>query len=457
MSVPARIIRGLNIDRSPEAPVSGDRLESWKEIAAYLNRSERTVRRWEEKEGLPVHRLAHDKRSSVYGYPGELDAWRESRAQLVAAEPAVAEAPASAPAATPARGHVGRWMAAAVVVALALPVAGFSLINRRARPSPPTPHPEAVRAVERVRFSDNVGRVQIQTGIRYLQEAIRHDPSYAPAWSQLATAHVALSWFGDVPARETLEQAMKEAQRALQLDPLRGAPWRVMAFVSHYRDWDHITAEGQFRKALELSPNDKGASSWFAEFFIDLKRFDEAFVYARQGQEVAPRWLEPITVAGNIHLFSGNHELAMAEYQRALEIEPNHGLTNHFLGRAYLARREYDKAIDQLRKSNDLIGHVPFSLGDLGYALAVAGRRAEAEQLLSGLIAKRDQAYFPAFPIAQIQLGLGRTDAGLDWLERAADERQVGYYMPTVEAQYDSVRSHPRFRAILQRMNLAAE
>jgi hypothetical protein len=90
----------------------------------------------------------------------------------------------------------------------------------------------------------------------------------------------------------------------------------------------------------------------------------------------------------------------------------------------------------------------------LGYALAVGGRRAEAEQLLSSLIAKREQAYFPAFPIAQIQLGLGRTDAGLDSLERAADEWQMGYYLPTVEPQYDSVRSHPRFRAILKRINL---
>ena len=137
-----------------------------------------------------------------------------------------------------------------------------------------------------------------------------------------------------------------------------------------------------------------------------------------------------------------------------LEIEPNHGLTNHFLGRAFLSLRQYDKAIDQLRKSNDLIGNVPFTVADLGYALAVGGRRAEAERLLAGLIAKREQTYFPAFPIAQIELGLGRPDAGLDWLERAADERLMGYYMPTVEPQYDSVRSHPRFRAILQRMNL---
>ena len=55
------------------------RLDLWKEIASYLNRSEKTVRRWEESEGLPVHRLLHEKRSSVYAYTDELDAWRKSR------------------------------------------------------------------------------------------------------------------------------------------------------------------------------------------------------------------------------------------------------------------------------------------------------------------------------------------------------------------------------------------
>ena len=55
------------------------RLDSWKEIASYLNRSEKTVRRWEESEGLPVHRLPHEKRSSVYAYTDELDTWWESR------------------------------------------------------------------------------------------------------------------------------------------------------------------------------------------------------------------------------------------------------------------------------------------------------------------------------------------------------------------------------------------
>src|SRR6187431_1677882 len=79
------IIGRLSAPRKVEVLASPDRLDSWKEIAAYLNRSERTVRRWETNEELPVHRLQHDKRGSVYAYTRELDAWRVSRRVVVEA------------------------------------------------------------------------------------------------------------------------------------------------------------------------------------------------------------------------------------------------------------------------------------------------------------------------------------------------------------------------------------
>src|SRR5262245_1650357 len=77
-------------------PPASDRLDSWKEIAAYLGRTEKTAQRWEQSEGLPVYRLAHQERGSVYAYRSEINAWREAR--RVRSEPAVAAFPASRPA-----------------------------------------------------------------------------------------------------------------------------------------------------------------------------------------------------------------------------------------------------------------------------------------------------------------------------------------------------------------------
>lgn len=63
----------------PEDSPSNARLDSWKEIAAYLKRDVTTVRRWEKREGLPVHRQLHNRRDSIYAYAGELDGWLEAR------------------------------------------------------------------------------------------------------------------------------------------------------------------------------------------------------------------------------------------------------------------------------------------------------------------------------------------------------------------------------------------
>src|SRR6202035_561244 len=202
-----------------------------------------------------------------------------------------------------------------------------------------------------------------------------------------------------------------------------------------------------------LNPREAVAASWFAEFLLDMRRYDEALVYAKKAQDNAPRSLEPLTVAGNIHAFSGNPDLAIPEFQRALEIEPNYGLANHFLGRAYLAKGQTARAIQQLRRSNELLGGVPFSMGDLGYALAAGGQRAEAERMLAEMNRRRQAGYYPAFAIAEVELGLGHIEAALDWLEHAAEERHMGYYQPSADPIYEPLRTIPRFLALMQRMH----
>src|SRR5207247_9761859 len=94
----------------------GRRLESWKEIAAYLGRDVTTVRRWERREGLPVYRILHSKLGSVYAYTTELDAWRDGSAgagtDVADADPVLEMARQ--------RLRVRRWLVVCGVVMLAL-------------------------------------------------------------------------------------------------------------------------------------------------------------------------------------------------------------------------------------------------------------------------------------------------------------------------------------------------
>ncbi|MGC1156921.1 MAG: tetratricopeptide repeat protein [Acidobacteriaceae bacterium] len=130
------------------SPPSDKRLDSWKEIAAYLNRDVTTVQRWEKREGMPVHRHQHDKRGSVYALAGELNAWAKNRSlQAGETDPVPGSAPPAA-AGAPSLGATP-WMrlafALAVIVILGLAIASW--LVRRPRPTasqPPTIHSVAV-------------------------------------------------------------------------------------------------------------------------------------------------------------------------------------------------------------------------------------------------------------------------------------------------------------------------
>ncbi len=207
----------------------------------------------------------------MYAFAWELEAWRESRRQLVEAE---APEPASSPS---ANRRVRWWLPAGALTLVAVAAAAWFLFGRASAPADQH-DPEAVRLVTLASFGGNAGRTQVETGIRYLQDAIRIDPRYASAWANLATAHLVRIWFGEVKPDEALPQVYKEIEEAMRLDPSLGESWRVRAAASHFFEWEHARAESEFRRAIELGPDDPAAFSWYADYLLDLRRFDDARV-----------------------------------------------------------------------------------------------------------------------------------------------------------------------------------
>ncbi|MGB7083458.1 MAG: hypothetical protein WBD54_17645, partial [Candidatus Acidiferrales bacterium] len=120
----------------PSERPSRERLDSWKEIAAYLNRDVTTVQRWERREGMPVHRHLHDKRGSIYALSVELDAWLQSRKPRLEEEQrksSLSEAPAKG---KPDRGESAAprlrgWLALAGMAAIGLLALVYFMSPRR--------------------------------------------------------------------------------------------------------------------------------------------------------------------------------------------------------------------------------------------------------------------------------------------------------------------------------------
>jgi tetratricopeptide (TPR) repeat protein len=315
--------------------------------------------------------------------------------------------------------------------------------------------PEAQRLFVRSRtMGANPSRAQIRTSLSYLQEATRIDPSFVAAYAGLAHGYIALTWFDETPAEETLKKAKSFALRALELDPSNPMAHSSLSLAAHIYDFNHQLAEAHLRTAIAAYPNHWSSLNWFAEMLMDLGRFDEAQRFNLRAGEANPAWLEVDCVRGNWYLFSNRPELAIAQYEKALASEPNHGLSRLFLGRAYLATGRLEEAIAEFERADQAMGHVPLSVAELGHALARAGKHIEAERLLAEMMTTRQRGYYPAFAVAFIHLGLGHLEQALDWMERAVDEHLPGYYLPSVDTIYDPVRSEPRFQRLLARMNL---
>jgi len=114
-------------EAQPPERTSEKRLDSWKEIAAYLNRDVTTVQRWEKREGMPVHRHVHDMRGSVYALPCELDAWVETRRVCREDQETADVEPADARGEQKKSGTPSRrpWLALVGMLALGLPAIAY--------------------------------------------------------------------------------------------------------------------------------------------------------------------------------------------------------------------------------------------------------------------------------------------------------------------------------------------
>ena len=114
-----------------------------------------------------------------------------------------------------------------------------------------------------------------------------------------------------------------------------------------------------------------------------------------------------------------------------------------------------DQAVAAAERANDLSGRMPATLGFLGMCYGLAGRAADARQLLEELEARRRVTYVPAFSLGVAHLSLGELDQGLECMVRGIEERDPIYVISLKsEPLHDPLRSHPTFHAVLRKMNL---
>ena len=285
--------------------------------------------------------------------------------------------------------------------------------------------------------------------------AIARDPSYAEAHVGMADALITLGTYGAQPPNEVMPRAIRAVDRALEIDGGIAGAYASRGCVRSVYDWSWPAAAGDFERAIELNPGHSTARHWFAiNHLVPVGRFDEALEQLRKALEIDPLSLAIKTSLGMRSYFCGHYEQALDELSLAIELDETFSVAHLFRGQTLAALSRWSDARADLEAAIRLTGRNPEILAALGYLFGISGDGEEARNILRELEEISRRRYVSPSMLAQVHAGLGESAQALDWLEHACAARATDLAWLNVRPAFASVRSEPRFIALLKRMNL---
>lgn len=289
-----------------------------------------------------------------------------------------------------------------------------------------------------------------------LQEVLRREPGYAPAWAAEAEcyAHLVSPALASIPPREGIAKARAAARRAIELDGNLSGAHVVLGFAT-MESWDWPAAENEFRRAIALSPSNADAYLKYALYLNAAARHPEAITTIETARKLDPLSPAIRQAVAATYLFAGNPDRAIEAAKATLELQPAFWIGHFHLGMAYSSKRRYAEADAELRRALPE-GPEHFVLAAIGRNFALWGKPQESRRLLAELEAKRKTTFVAPTSLAKICFALGDTDAGFGWLQKALDERDQGLMFLRSDPDFPpSIHSDPRFRRLLGDVGLA--
>jgi TolB-like protein/DNA-binding winged helix-turn-helix (wHTH) protein/Tfp pilus assembly protein PilF len=286
----------------------------------------------------------------------------------------------------------------------------------------------------------------LETAVRFLREAIAKDPGYAPAYGSLALAYGFLGFFQ--PPQEVFPVARATATKALEIDEAQSEAHAALGLVKLNHDWDWAGAEREFRRAIELNPNSPDARDRYATYLLITSQFDQAVREARRGLA-----LDPLSAYTNLHvgwilMTARRYDEAVDQFKKTLVLEPDQGFARSCLLWCYTLKGDYTQALAgyETRGNRDTDATAAFLYG-------VTGRRKAALRIIENVKLLAARKYRDPYDLAIAYAGLGDADKATEQLALAYERRSAQMMAVDVEPFFDRIRSHPRFREIVVRMN----
>lgn len=410
------------------------RLKSWKEIAAFFNADERTVKRWESKRGLPVHRVPGGANATVYADVAELEAWLAGPKPLPAA--------------------AARWRLWALAGAGALALAASFAIGFH---TPAAAHHQPSQAVADLYFAGqyNLERrtpESLHRAVGLFSQATRQDPQYAEAYAGLANCQLLLREYAGVPDAVAYPRARAAAERALALDGSLADAHAALAFVAFYWDRDFNAGLAGFRRAIALDPNSAVAHHWYATALYHAGSIPAALDQINQAQRIEPESHAILSDKALILAVAGRGDEAIALLRQMEAADPDYLSPHAYLAAIAFARADYPHYLAEERIAARLLGDADRASVETAAERGYAAGGAPA--MFRAMLARQRQLFaagrLSAYALATTYASMGDRAAAMDALALAARNRDPDLVGLRVDMHFQSFRDLPEFRRMAQ-------
>ena len=320
-----------------------------------------------------------------------------------------------------------------------------------------TQNPEAYELYLKGLYNWNKRTVpDLETAIAFFNQAIAKDPDYAQAYSGLADTYSVLPSFGGSPT-ENFPKSNAAARKALELDSSLARPHAVLGVSETGYDWDFSGGEAEFKKAIQLDPNHATAHQWYgANLGVIGGREQDALAEANRAQQLDP--LSPIISVdlASVYIDARKYDEAIAVCTKLVGQNPTFAAGHNCLATAYWGKRLYAQTIKELNANGQLSGDRDesafASATEQGYRSS--GWKGALRRGIQILQAQRRTRYSSAYSIAELYADLGEKDQAFQWLKTAYAEHD--WLLITLKSDFllDSIRSDPRFAELVRKVGL---
>ena len=295
----------------------------------------------------------------------------------------------------------------------------------------------------------------LRKALDFFEKALVEDAEYAAAHAGLSDAYGLLAHYGVFGPAEVWTKAAASAAAAVMLDANSAEAHTSLAHVKSTQDWDWAGAEREFQRAISLDPRCATSHHWYAmSCLAPLGRLDEAL-----DEMIVAQALDPVSsiVARDIaviHFYRRDFETALEQCDHTIELNPHFAPAYWILGVIQEQRKDFDESAAAFQRAVHLSPQTPRMHGALGRTFALSGRRKQAVEVLHKLETYAKERYVSPLEFAWIQFGLGKTDLGFNWLQKAVEDRSFDLISIRVDPRFDTLKDDPRFDAIARRMGV---